>query len=104
MTKKGRVMLVSRSPSATKEKENVVRVKVGTEYPDGTLDGEEIEFEGREVEVWEGPWKSIDPNDQFVATFRLYDCPDGYRIHESVWSASGQPNRFELYPPMGKLG
>ena len=81
-----------------------LKVKVGKEYPDGTFEGEEVEFEGREVGVWEGPWPSLDPNDQFLVTNRLYECPDGYRVHEAIWSASGHPTGLTLYPVVGNLG
>lgn len=52
-----------------------MKVKVGKEYPDGVFEGEEVEFEGREVEVWEGPRLSIDPTAPFLVTTRLYECP-----------------------------
>ena len=68
---------------------------------------EEVEFEGREVEVWEGmPGESpMDTNDQFSMTIRLYECPDGYRVHETIWALSpGRSNTYTLYPPAGDMG
>lgn len=57
----------------------MVKVIVGDYLEDGTFDGEEIGFEGREVHFSEGVEDSVDPHDQFGYTLRLYECPDGYR-------------------------
>jgi hypothetical protein len=81
-----------------------MKVKVGREHSDGKFEGEEIECEGREVGVWHGPLPSIDPNDQFLATMLLYECQDGYRVHETIWSASGLLTERCLYPVVGFWG
>ncbi len=68
---------------------------------------EEVEFEGREVEVWEGAprERSIDPDDHLTVTFRLYECPDGYRVHETVWRLSpGHEDSYTLHPALGYWG
>lgn len=83
----------------------MVRVKVGGYLEDGAFDGEEIEFEGQEVDHSESVADSIDSRDQFGATLRLYECPDGYRVHEFLWSLStGQESEASLYPVVGHLG
>lgn len=65
----------------------------------------EIEFEGREVEVWEGMRDFHDPTDNFSMTIRLYECPDGYRVHETIWAlSSGWENAYTLYPVVGDVG
>ena len=86
-----------------------VKVKVGHDYPDGTFKGEEVEFEGREVGVWEGPLRPpLDPTDLWLVTKRLYECQDGYRVHETIRSASEDPydsqTDFALYPVVGHWG
>lgn len=84
---------------------NTQRVQVGEHLPDGTFDGEYVEFEGREVDRWEGVVDSIDPGDQFGATLRLYECPDGYRVHEFIWALSrDRESESSLYPVVGYLG
>lgn len=83
----------------------MVSVKVGNYLEDGTFDGEEIEFEGREVDRSEGVAESLDPHDVFSVTLRLYKCPDGYRVHEFLSSLlPDQESETSLYPVVGYLG
>lgn len=82
-----------------------MKVKVGDYLPDGTFEGEEVTFEGREVGTWRGWGDPVDARDQFVAELTLYECPDGYRVHEVVRSLSpDQPSSASLYPVVGHLG
>jgi hypothetical protein len=82
-----------------------MKVQVGEYHPDGTFQGETVEFDGREVDSWEGIADSIDPKDQFGMTLRLYESPDGYRVHEFMWSLSPGRNSYaSLYPVVGYLG
>jgi len=68
-------------------------------------DGEFVEFEGREVDLWEGVVDSIDPDDQFGTTLRLYEGPDGYRVHEVKWALSpGGASESSLHPVVGYWG
>lgn len=46
----------------------------------------------------------MNPDDRFLATMLLYECRDGYRVHETLWSASGRPTECSLYPVIGYLG
>jgi hypothetical protein len=50
----------------------------------------------------------MDPTVLFLVTNRLYESPDGYRVHETVWPASNDPQDsrtdFALYPVVGHLG
>ena len=86
---------------------NTQRVHVGDERVP-TSEWEVIEFEGREVAFAEGVRDSIDPNDpdfQFGYTFRLYESPEGYRVHEILWRVSpDQVTDSSLYPVVGDLG
>ena len=77
-------------------------VRVRTGFGDGNFTDEYVKFEGREVEVWEGVRDSIDPDYQFSYTVRIYECPDGYRVRETIESLSpGQENDYALYPVIG---
>ncbi len=82
-----------------------MKVKVGM-YLEGDPEGvEEVEFEGREIGSWEGVAESIDPKDQFSATFRLFEGPDGYRVHELLSPLSpDRPYVASLFPVVGHLG
>src|SRR5215217_394883 len=83
---------------------NMQRVQVGT-YRDGEFVGEVVEFTGRKVDLWEGVASSIDSNDQFTVTLRLYECPEGYRVLGFLNPISpGREAESSLYPPVGHLG
>lgn len=74
-------------------------VRVGKGSPEGTFVGEVIPFEGVEVDVWESIVDSEDPSDEYGVTLTLYECPDGYRVHEFLWSLSGDwDSASSLYP------
>ena len=82
-----------------------MKVLLGDYFEDEISGLEEIEFEGREIDSWEGVWESIDPRDQFSVTLRLYEGPDGYRVYELLSPLSpGQPYRASLYPVVGHWG
>jgi hypothetical protein len=82
-----------------------MKVQVG-EYLEGDSGSvEEVEFEGEEIGLWEGVADSIDPNEQFSATLCLYECPDGYMVHELLSPLSpDRPYQASLYPVVGHLG
>jgi hypothetical protein len=77
-----------------------MEVPVGDYSPDGTFEGEVVEFDGQEVPVYDGlDTGSGDPGDVWWAILRLYECPDGYRVHELYWSPlPGQPAVASLMP------
>jgi hypothetical protein len=82
-----------------------VKVLLGEYFEDEPPGLEEVEFEGREIDSWEGVPESIDPNDQFSVTWRLYEGPDGYRVYELLSPLSpGQPYVANLYPVVGHWG
>jgi hypothetical protein len=82
-----------------------LEVTVGKFSESGGADVEAISFTGREVASWEGLADSIDPNDQFGATLRLYECPVGaddvgYRVYEYISPLTGAGiAEGTLYPP-----
>jgi hypothetical protein len=83
-----------------------MQVPVGDYFPDGTFKGEEVEFEGREVDIYDGlDTESEDPGDVWGVVVRLYECPDGYRVHELVWSLlPGRPAVASLLPVVEEEG
>jgi hypothetical protein len=80
-----------------------MEIPVGDYLPDGTFEGEEIKFEGREVEVRDGlNTETDDPGNVLGFVFRLYQCPEGYRVHELLWPVvPGQAAVASLYPEVG---
>jgi hypothetical protein len=84
-----------------------IEVPVGVYSPDGTFEGEKIEFDGREVRVYDGGLYTDtgDPGDVVGFILRLYECPDGYRVHELLWSpVAGRSTEASLYPGEGEGG
>jgi hypothetical protein len=80
-----------------------MELPVGDYLPDGTFEGEMIEFEGREVEVCDGlNTDTEDPADVLGFVFRLYRCAEGYRVHELLWPVvPGRAAVASLYPEVG---
>src|SRR5918998_960939 len=78
----------------------VLEVPVGEYLPDGRFRGREIAFGGSEVAVHDGLWTgTVDPGGVYGFVLRLYECPDGYRVHELVWSlVPGRAAVASLYP------
>lgn len=84
-----------------------IEVPVGVYLPDGTFEGERVEFVGREVRVYDGGLYTDtgDPGDVVGFIFRLYESPDGYRVHELLWSpVAGRSTEASLYPGEGEEG
>ena len=83
-----------------------MNVQVGECLPDGTFDGEPITFEGNAVGVYRDIRLDVaDPNDPYRDIFRLYECPDGYRVHEFLWPLRpGRSAESSLYPVVGDHG
>ncbi len=70
----------------------VVEVPVGEYLPDGRFRGREIEFGGMEVGVSDGLWTdTVDPGGVYGFVLRLYECPDGYRVHELAMEPCSGP-------------
>ena len=86
------------------EEISVVEVRVGEYLPNGRFRGKEIEFDGSEVDVHDGLWTdTADPGDVYGFVLRLYECPDGYRVHELVWHlVPGRSAVASLYPAEGE--
>jgi hypothetical protein len=80
-----------------------MEVPVGECLPDGRFVGEKIEFDGREVGVYDGLFTDTeDPGDVLGFVFRLYECPEGYRVHELLWPVMpGRAAVATLYPEVG---
>ncbi|MBA2691474.1 MAG: hypothetical protein H0U65_03140 [Rubrobacter sp.] len=89
---------------------DAIEVKVGELHEDARGDTEAVSFTGREIASWEGLADSIDPNDQFGSTLRLYECPlgsgdVGYRVYEYISPLTGGgPPEGTLYPPVLDVG
>lgn len=87
-----------------------IEVTVGELSESGGADIETISFTGRELASWEGLADSIDPNDQFAVTLRLYECPVGtdnvgYRVYEYISPLMGAGvSEGVLYPPVLDAG
>jgi hypothetical protein len=83
-----------------------MEVPEGDYLPDGRFVGTKIEFDGREVGVCDGLYTDTeDPGDVLGFIFRLYECPDGYRVHELLWSVvPGRSAVASLYPKLGDQG
>ena len=77
-----------------------VEVPVGEYLPDGRFVGKEIEFHGSEVGVHHGLWTdTVDPGGVYGFILRLYECSDGYRVHELIWHlVPGRSAVASLYP------
>ena len=77
-----------------------MEIPVGEYLPDGEFEGKEIELDAREVGVYEGlQAANVHPGDVYGVILRLYDCPDGYRVHELLWSVvPGRSAVASLYP------
>lgn len=77
-----------------------MEIPVGEYLPDGEFEGQEIELSAREVAVYEGLHAAnVHPGDVYGVILRLYDCPDGYRVHELLWSVvPGRSAVASLYP------
>jgi hypothetical protein len=84
---------------------SVVEVPVGDYLPDGRFVGEEIEVNGREVSVHHG-WDTDpeDLGDVYGVILRLYECPDGYRVHELMWSVVPGRSAVASLFPVGEDG
>ncbi len=80
-----------------------MEVPVGDYLPDGTFVGEQAEFDGREVGVYNGLYTDLpDPGDAYGFILRLYECPDGYRVHELLWPVvPGRSASASLFPAGG---
>jgi hypothetical protein len=83
-----------------------MNVPVGDYLPDGTFVGELAEFDGREVGVYDGVYTDLpDPGDTHGLVLRLYECPDGYRVHELLWPlVPGRSAVASLFPAGGDEG
>ena len=88
------------------EEISVVEVRVGEYLPDGRFKGKQIAFYGAEVGVHDGLWTdTVDLGDVYGFLLRLYECPDGYRIHELIWHpVPGRSAVASLYPIGGGQG
>jgi hypothetical protein len=77
-----------------------MKVPVGEYLPDGEFDGDEIELDAREVSVYEGLHAAnVHPGDVYGVILRLYEGPDGYRVHELLWPVvPGRSAVASLYP------
>jgi hypothetical protein len=77
-----------------------MEIPVGEYLPDGEFEGQEIELSAREVAVYEGLHAAnVHPGDVYGVILRLYDCLDGYRVHELLWSVvPGRSAVASLYP------
>ncbi len=84
----------------------VGEVPVGEYLRDGTFVGEQVEFDGYAVEIYDGLYTgSGDPSQVHGVVLRLYECPDGYRVHELLWSVvPGRSAVASLYPNLGDQG
>jgi hypothetical protein len=83
----------------------IVEVPVGNYHPDGRFEGERIQFDGREVGVYDGGLYTGagNPDEVYGFILRLYECPDGYRVHELIWSpVAGRSTEASLYPIAGE--
>ena len=83
-----------------------MEVPVGEYLPDGTFEGEDIEFDGHQVDVYDVLNTANEyPGDVWGIILRLYECPDGYRVHELLWSVvPGRSAVASLYPNLGDQG
>jgi hypothetical protein len=88
------------------EEISAVEVRIGEYLPDGRFKGREIAFDGSEVDVHDGLWTdTVDPGDVYGFVLRLYECPDGYRVHELVWHlVPGRSAVASLYPAGAERG
>jgi len=77
-----------------------MEIPVGEYLPVGEFEGQEIELSAREVAVYEGlQVANVHPGDVYGVILRLYDCPDGYLVHELLWSVvPGRSAVASLYP------
>jgi hypothetical protein len=84
----------------------VGEVPVGEYLRDGTFVGEQVEFDGYAVEIYDGLYTgSGDPSQVHGLVLRLYECPDGYRVHELLWPLiPGRSAVASLYPVPGDEG
>ena len=82
------------------EEISLVEVRVGEYLSDGRFKGKQIAFDGSEVGLHEGLWTGTeDLGDVYGFLLRLYECPDGYRVHELIWHlVPGRSAVASLYP------
>jgi len=88
------------------EEVSLVEVRVGEYLPNGGFRGKNVAFIGSKVGVHDGLWTDTeDPGDVYGFVLRLYECPDGYRVHELVWHlVPGRSAVASLYPAGGDQG